>query len=242
LAQRAFSRIDGFGVAVADREHDHSPEEQEMFDMNRRELLSAAGVVAAAGVAPAVAAGHVHPSADEGPTLPESGQTNRFDFSKVEPQIARDGGSITEATGDNFPVLVGNDGAAFLFVLKPGDVREPHWHPNAWELDVPLSGHGRLGVANPDATFSVQDILPGQIGFIPQGYGHYIENVGAEDMRWVLVFNNTYPNDIGISTTFGGMPTHTFTDTFGLPEDALAKANKPDSTLFFVEPVRSNPS
>ena len=207
-----------------------------MSDMNRRELLGAAGVVTAAGVVPAVAAGAVRPSAGDAPTLPKAKETNRFDFSSTKPQIVRHGGTVTECTGNNFPVLVDNDAASFLLVLKPGAVREPHWHPNAWELDVPLSGRGRLGVANPDDTFSVQDILPGQIGFIPQGYAHYIENVGSEDMRWVVVFNNTFPDDIGLSTTFGGVPTHTFTDTFSLPEGALGKANKPDHTLFIVEP------
>jgi oxalate decarboxylase len=209
--------------------------------MNRRELLGAAGVVTAAGVVPAVAAGAGQPSAGDAPTLPKSDETNRFDFSKIKPQVVRDGGTVTEVTGDNFPVLVGNDAASFLLVLKPGAVREPHWHPNAWEVDVPLSGRGRLGVANPEDTFSVQDILPGQIGFIPQGYAHYIENVGSEDMRWVVVFNNTFPDDIGLSTTFGGVPTHTFTDTLSLPEGALARANKPDHTLFIVESARSDP-
>jgi oxalate decarboxylase len=206
-----------------------------MSHMNRRELVGAAGVVAAAGLLQGVAAGAAGPSAGA-PTLPRSSESNRFDFAKIEPQVVREGGTVTECTGKNFPVLVDNAAASFLLVLEPGAVREPHWHPNAWELDVPLSGRGKLGVANPDDTFSVQEILPGQIGFIPQGYAHYIENVGSEEMRWVVVFNNTYPDDIGLSTTFAGMPTHTFTDTFGLPKGALAKADKPDHTLFIVEP------
>jgi oxalate decarboxylase len=207
-----------------------------MSEMNRRQLLGAAGVAAAAGVLPAVATAADKPSAGDPPTLPKSDQSNKFDFSKIKPQVVRDGGTVTECTGKNFPVLVDNDAASFLLVLEPGAVREPHWHPNAWELDVPLSGRGRLGVANPEDTFSVQDILPGQIGFVPQGYAHYIENIGSEDLRWVIVFNNTQPDDIGLSTTFGGMPTHTFTDTFSLPKGALANANKPDHTLFIVEP------
>jgi oxalate decarboxylase len=206
-----------------------------MPEMNRRELLGAAGVIAGAGLVPAAAEASAR-AAGDAPTLPQSDETNRFDFAKISPQVVRDGGTVTECTGKNFPVLVDNDAASFLLVLKPGAVREPHWHPNAWEVDVPLSGHGRLGVANPESTFSVQDILPGQIGFIPQGYAHYIENVGSEDLRWVVVFNNTFPDDIGLSTTFGGMPTHTFTDTLSLPERALADANKPDDTLFIVEP------
>jgi oxalate decarboxylase len=205
-----------------------------MTQMNRRELVGAAGVVAAAGLWPAAAA--AGQSADDAPTLPKSSESNRFDFAKIKPQVVREGGTVTECTGKNFPALVDNDAASFLLVLEPGAVREPHWHPNAWELDVPLSGRGKLGVANPDDTFSVQEILPGQIGFIPQGYAHYIENVGSEEMRWVVVFNTTYPDDIGLSTTFAGMPTHTFTDTFDLPKGALAKADKPDHTLFIVEP------
>jgi len=207
-----------------------------MPHMNRRELVGAAGVVAASGLAPAVAAAATGKSHNEGPTLPKSDESNKFDFARIEPQVVRPGGTVKECTGENFPVLVDNAAASFLLVLEPGAVREPHWHPNAWELDVPLSGHGRLGVANPEDTFSVQDILPGQIGFIPQGYAHYIENVGSEELRWVVVFNNTQPDDIGLSTTFAGMPTHTFTDTFGLPKGALARADKPDHTLFIVEP------
>jgi oxalate decarboxylase len=206
-----------------------------MSDLNRRELLGAAGAVTAAGVVPAMAAGAVRAAAGEPPTLPRSKETNRFDFSKIEPQVVRAGGLLAEATGENFPVLRDQRAAAFLLVLKPGGAREPHWHPNCWELDVPLSGRGRLGVANPDGTFSVQDVLPGQIGFIPRGYAHYIENVGSKDLRWMIVFNNTYPDDIGLSTMFSGMPTHMFTETFSLPKGALAKANKPDHTLYIVE-------
>jgi oxalate decarboxylase len=205
-------------------------------EMNRRQVLGAAAVVAAAGVVPAAAAA-ADASAGDSPTLPKSSESNRFDFGQISPQVVRGGGTVKECTGKNFPVLQGNDAASFLLVLKPGAVREPHWHPDAWEMDVPLSGRGRLGVVNPDDTYSVQEILPGQIGFIPQGYAHYIENVGTEELRWVVVFNNTQPDDIGLSTTFAGMPTHTFTDTFSLRRGGLARANKPDETLFIVEPT-----
>src|SRR6185312_11825437 len=121
----------------------HSPypnrrhEEGEMPHMNRRELVGAAGVVAAAGLAPAVAAAATGKSHNEGPTLPKSDESNKFDFARIEPQVVRPGGTVKECTGENFPVLVDNAAASFLLVLEPGAVREPHWHPNAWELDVP---------------------------------------------------------------------------------------------------------
>lgn len=209
-----------------------------MTELNRRELLGAGavGAVAAAELVSATPAAAAPSTLGDQPTLPESSQTNRFDFAAIPPQVVRPGGTVTECTGKNFPVLVANNAASFFLVLKPGAVREPHWHPDAWEVDVPLSGRGRLGVANPDDTYSVQEILPGQIGFIPQGYAHYIENTGTEDLRWVVVFNNTYPDDIGLSTMFGGMPSHTFTDTFSLPQSALAGADKPAKTLFIAQP------
>ncbi len=209
--------------------------EHELSELNRRELLGAAAAVTAAGVVPGFAAATARAAAGEAPTLPKSKQTNQFDFSKIKPQVVRPGGTIAEATGENFPVLKGQNGAVYLLVLKPGAAREPHWHPNAWELDIPLSGTGRLGVANPDATYSVQDISPGQIGFIPQGFAHYIENTGTEDLKWMVVFNNTYPSDIGLSAQFGGMPTHLFTETLGLPAGALDNATKPDRSLYIVD-------
>src|SRR6185312_11931932 len=57
----------------------------EMSHMNRRELVGAAGVVAAAGLVPAVAAAATGKSHNEGPTLPKSDESNKFDFAKIEP-------------------------------------------------------------------------------------------------------------------------------------------------------------
>jgi oxalate decarboxylase len=201
-------------------------------------VAGAAGVI---GLMPSVthaaaseqAAGQ--PSAGRPLPLPKSSESNKFNVFSVSPQVVRPEGTVTEVTGDNFPVLKGNQAAVFYLVMKPGAVREPHWHPDAWELDVPLSGNGRLGVVNPNDTWSAQTIKPGsEIGFVPQGYAHYIENIGKEDVRWMIVFNNTYPDDIGLSTMFGGMPSHTFTETFGLPRNGLANATKPNKTLFIV--------
>ena len=30
----------------------------------------------------------------------------------------------------------------------------------------------------------------GDVGYIPQGYGHYIENTGSDELQVVAVFNN----------------------------------------------------
>ena len=53
-------------------------------------------------------------------------------------------------------------------------------------------------------------------------------------MKFVITFNNSAPNDIGLSTTFGGMPTNTFSQTLGVPGRSLDDARKSKKTLLVV--------
>jgi oxalate decarboxylase len=144
--------------------------------------------------------------------LPEAEEDFKFPLDGVTPQVVTEGGTVTKCDESNFPALAGNDAAVFLLILKPGGLREPHWHPNAWELDYCVSGNCRLGVVTPDSTQSIVVLGPGDVGFIPQGWGHFIENVGDVDLKCVVVFNSSKPNAIGLSTFFGSVPTATFTE------------------------------
>jgi hypothetical protein len=53
-------------------------------------------------------------------------------------------------------------------------------------------------------------------------------------MKFVITFNNSAPNDIGLSTMFGGMPTNTFSQTLGVPGRSLDDARKSKKTLLVV--------
>lgn len=214
-----------------------------MTQIKRRDLLIGAGVVAAAGGAGAAVA------ASEGnsrkplaidvskgtPTLPQDNELYRFPLASAKPTAVTPGGTVTELTEDNFPIFKGNAAAVFFLVLKPGALREPHWHPNAWEMDFCVQGKGELGVVTPDGDQRLQTLSPGDIGFIPQGWAHFIRNVGPGDMKFVVVFNNSLPNDIGLSTMFGGMPTNTFSQTLGVDQATLDGARKSPKTLLIVQ-------
>jgi hypothetical protein len=54
-------------------------------------------------------------------------------------------------------------------------------------------------------------------------------------MRFVVVFNNSLPDDIGLSTMFGGMPTNTFSQTLGVSGATLDGARKSPKTLLIVQ-------
>jgi oxalate decarboxylase len=173
-------------------------------------------------------------TASDAPTLPPSTHTYKFPLTRTSPQVKRKGGTVTECTVKNFPVVGQSDAAIFLLELEPGGLREPHWHPNAWELEYVVSGHARLGVVLPNGTYDLVDLGPGDVGFVPRGWAHYIENTGNTVMKMPIVFGNNDPNDIGLSTFFGGIPTHAFARTLGLPESVMEKATKVSQTRFIV--------
>jgi oxalate decarboxylase len=201
-----------------------------MEELSRRQLLIAAGAAGAAGGATIAASAHASDGGDGGPRLPETPEDYRFPLARTTPQIVRTGGSITAALPDNFPVLEDNEVSVGYLVLKPGALREPHWHPTHWEVDYAVQGKGELGIVTPNDQQNISRLEPGDIGFIPTGWAHYIRNVGSTDLIWVLVFNNPL-TDIGLSTMFGGMPTSTFEQTLGT---SLGRATKPRETRFIV--------
>ena len=119
--------------------------------------------------------------------------------------------------------------------LDSGGVREPHWHPNAAELDYVISGRGRMTIFSPGDNVDTFEVGPGEIVFIPPGYFHYIENVNAsEDMEFAVFFNHERPEDIGISGAFGAYSNEVLTSVFGLQPKILDALPKYQEDLFVV--------
>jgi oxalate decarboxylase len=204
-----------------------------MEDLSRRQVLiatSAATAVGAIAAAPGIASARAPDVAGGGPTLPPTEEKYSFPLASTTPQIVRPGGTITKALPGNFPVLTDNQVSVGYLVLKPGALREPHWHPTHWEVDFAVQGTGELGIVTPADQQNISRLAPGDIGFIPMGWAHYIRNVGNTDMIWVLVFNNPL-TDIGLSTMFGGMPTNTFSQDLGV---SLNGAIKPTADRLIV--------
>jgi oxalate decarboxylase len=155
-----------------------------------------------------------------------------FDLVKSTPAVKKPFGTVRLAYEKVFPIVTGQSAAMALVVLEKGGIREPHWHPNAWEFDYCISGKARMAVVAPNNEWQSFTVEAGQIVFVPQGYFHYFENIGAEELRFLIVFNNSTKesgDDIGISTSLGGVPNHVLAATFGVPEsvfDQIPKLHK----------------
>src|SRR5437016_4080606 len=113
-----------------------------------------------------------------------------FDLAKSKPLVDKTkSGTVRGAYEKNFPVVKERAGAMFLVILDKGGIREPHWHPNAWEFDYCISGRARMSVVTPDNEWKIFDVEPGQAVFVPQGYFHYFENIGDDKLHFLVVFN-----------------------------------------------------
>lgn len=144
-----------------------------------------------------------------------------FDLKSCPPQVVAQGGTIQEANQSTFPQLQGNGLSIYLLTLQPEAVRIPHWHPDAAELDYVLSGTAQIGLAFPDGEWERFDVAAGQIAILPQGWFHYIKNIGTDTLQMLVIFNNSSPNDIGISEGFQAIPKEVLGLTFGVPADTF---------------------
>ncbi len=153
----------------------------------------------------------------------------KFDLAASKPTISEYGNTIREASRNDFPILAGNGVAFFAIDMKPGALRVPHWHPNAWELDYCLEGAARFWITGPDndnnQVKQVIDLTPGQLIFIPQGWFHAIKNIGAADLRLLLTFNNGLPSDIGIPVGLEGLGDDVFAQAFDVSPEVFKSFN-----------------
>ena len=130
---------------------------------------------------------------------------NPFTYSMVSGPIARQtkGGVVQIADSRNFKAST--TVAAAMVTVKPGGLREMHWHPNADEWQYWVKGMGQMGVFNTGPRVVTTNFNPGDIGYVPRNLGHYIKNVGDTDLVFLEIFRASRYQDVSLS----GWLTHT---------------------------------
>ncbi len=113
----------------------------------------------------------------------------RFPMGRQKPRVLP-GGTAREATAVQFPIS--KSLAGVLMTLKPGGLRELHWHANAAEWAYVIEGKVRITAIDPQGHFEVADFGPGEIWYFPRGHAHSIQGIGNEESKFLLVFDNGY--------------------------------------------------
>ena len=83
--------------------------------------------------------------------------------------------------------------------LEPGGLRELHWHPNADEWQYVIEGKVSVTLFGSHGRYRTETLDKGDVGYIPQGYGHSIENVGDKPCRVLIGFNTGHYEAIDLS-------------------------------------------
>src|SRR6202453_5033982 len=146
-----------------------------MSEVQRREFLAGAAVVAAAATATLVASNRAEagdPSfMNNVPDPLVSGKelpTFKFALEKSEGKVI--GKSFgKEATVLQLPISKGIAGVSMQ--LEPGAMRELHWHATAAEWAFVDKGRVRTTVLSPGGYSETNDFEPGDVWYFPRGHG-----------------------------------------------------------------------
>jgi oxalate decarboxylase len=170
-----------------------------------------------------IATGPVPPTLPEDPAPGSQNEpplTHRYRLLAAKPEQFA-GGTLRRVSATEFPISATMTGA--LLVIEPGGLRELHWHPHAAEWQYYIRGTARMTVFGSHGRARTDDFSAGDVGYVPQGYGHYIENTGSGELEVMAVFNNGSYESISITGWMAGNPDLLLSTNFGVPQSVFAK-------------------
>ena len=123
-----------------------------------------------------------------------------------------DGGSFRLATVDEFPASKSMSGG--FMVIKPGEMRKLHWNPNANEWHYYLRGKGQVALFGSGGRGKVAEFQPGDVAYIPIGFGHAIRNTGDENLEIVQTWDNGKFEEIDLDKWVASSPRYLLANNF----------------------------
>src|SRR5438270_6633407 len=93
-----------------------------------------------------------------------------FHMKSMEATKSSKGGEVRIVDSRNFPAS--KHIAAALVTVKPGGMRELHWHPNASEWQFYIAGNGRMTVFFPVDNARTMDFNASDVGYVPSNAPH----------------------------------------------------------------------
>jgi oxalate decarboxylase len=176
-----------------------------------------------------IQAGPILPASDatDAPWPKES--THKFSLLRDNRAVRDfDGGTFRVATVNEWPISKAMSGG--VMTIKPGAMRNLHWNPNADEWHYYLRGRGQVAAFGSGGRGKVAEVGPGDVVYIPQGWGHAIKNVGTEDLEIVQTWNNGVLEEIDLNRWIQTSPRYLVANNFaGVPADDITRLKQASS-------------
>lgn len=156
-----------------------------------------------------------------------AGRTNKpkmsftFKASAMKPTKESDAGNVKIIDSRNFPASVKI--ASAIVTVKPGCIREMHWHPNGSEWQYWIKGQGRMTVFPGEEKARTMDFSANDVGFVQTMAGHYVENTGNEDLVFLEMFVAPEFQEISLNKWLRALPQQAAMSHTNLKKEDLEK-------------------
>jgi oxalate decarboxylase len=157
--------------------------------------------------------------------------THKWQLLASDPVVDKNGGKLWMVDSTKFEISKTMTGA--VLDLEPGALRELHWHPDADEWQYVYEGQVSATLFGANGRYRTETLQAGDVGYIPQGYGHSLENVGDKKCRILIGFNSGTYNEIDLSEWIAGNPVDVLATNFGQPAALFEKF--PHSDVFIAD-------
>ncbi|MBN9520012.1 cupin domain-containing protein [bacterium] len=159
-------------------------------------------------------------------------QTHKYELLAQPPHKVFPGGREWRVDSSRFPISQTVTGV--VLDLEPGGLRELHWHPTADEWQYVVEGSVSVTMFGSHGRYRTETLEKGDVGYVPQGYGHSIENVGGGRSRVLIGFNTGVYKTIDLSQWIAGNPTDVLATNFSKPAELFEKFPRRD--VFIAPP------
>src|ERR1700704_518844 len=153
-------------------------------------------------------------------------QTHKFELLEQAPHALYKGGREWRVDSTRFPISKTITGV--VLDLEPGALRELHWHPTADEWQYLIEGEISVTMFGSGGRYRTETMEKGDVGYLPQGYGHSIENAGDKPCRVLIGLNTGVYEAIDLSQWIAGNPSDVLATNFGKPAALFEKFPRKD--------------
>src|SRR4029077_18392736 len=143
-----------------------------------------------------------------------------FKMKSMKPAVETAGGSLRIVDSNNFPASKAI--AAGLFNMKPGALRELHWHPvSEWQYYI--GGSARMTVFASAGEAHTMNYKANDVGFAPAIAGHYIQNTGNDDLAFLALFKSSEFVEFSLDQWLRRIPVQMTEQHLRLSRTAIAR-------------------
>lgn len=155
--------------------------------------------------------------------------THKYQMLEQDPHATFKGGREWRVDSTKFPISTTVTGV--VLDLDPGALRELHWHPTADEWQYVIDGKISVTMFGSHGRFRTEELGKGDVGYIPQGYGHSIENIGDKPCRVLIGFNTGVYAAIDLSQWIAANPVDVLATNFGKKAAVFDKFPRKDAFI-----------